>query len=201
MSVVRTALYNASGRCKRRWGLTRWGRTIRRMVSYKLSYRVVRCRTVLSYSWGGGSAIYRIFTAILPQFFSDASIQKFHFPPEEKYTSPSHTVRVCALICPACHLCGRTLFSFCVPKMSSTPGDSDLGNGKRPVKPGKGQSGQKARYATQIPRLHGVGTGSVGRFFSFCKYTDTDQRYSMSDNACRVAFMAHYNGGVEGWLD
>ena len=39
------------------------------------------------------------------------------------------------------------------------------------------------------------------RFFSFCKYTDTDQRYSMSDNARREAFMAHYNGDVEGWLD
>ena len=30
------------------------------------------------------STIYRNFTAILPQFFSDASIQKFHFSPEEK---------------------------------------------------------------------------------------------------------------------
>ena len=28
-----------------------------------------------------------------------------------------------------------------------------------------------------------MGTGSVEQFFSFCKYTDTDQRYSMSDNA------------------
>ena len=43
----------------------------------------------------------------------------------------------------------------------------------------------RARYATQISRLHGVGTGSVERFFSFCKYTDMDQRYSMSDNAHR----------------
>ena len=59
----------------------------------------------------------------------------------------------------------------------------------------------RARYATQISRLHGVGTGSVERFFSFCKYTDMDQRYSMSDNAHRVAFMAHYNGDAEGWLD
>ena len=46
-----------------------------------------------------------------------------------------------------------------------------------------------------------MGTGSVERFFSFCKFTDTDQRYSMSDNARRVAFMAHYNGEVEGRLD
>ena len=46
-----------------------------------------------------------------------------------------------------------------------------------------------------------MGTGSVERFFSFCKYSDTDQRYSMSDNACRVAFMAHYNGDVAGRLD
>ena len=30
-------------------------------------------------------------------------------------------------------------FCFCVPKMSSTPGDSPSGNGKRPVKRGKGQ--------------------------------------------------------------
>ena len=36
-----------------------------------------------------------------------------------------------------------------------------------------------------------MGTGSVERFFSFSKCTDTDQRYSMSDNARRVAFMAH----------
>ena len=46
-----------------------------------------------------------------------------------------------------------------------------------------------------------MGTSSVERFFSFCKYTDTDQRYSMSDNARHVAFMAHYNGDVEGRLD
>uniref|UniRef100_A0A7S4LGP9 Uncharacterized protein n=1 Tax=Eutreptiella gymnastica TaxID=73025 RepID=A0A7S4LGP9_9EUGL len=46
-----------------------------------------------------------------------------------------------------------------------------------------------------------MGTGSVERFFSFCKYIHTDQRYSMSDNAHRVAFMAHYNGDVEGRLD
>ena len=46
-----------------------------------------------------------------------------------------------------------------------------------------------------------MGTSSVERFFSFCKYIDTDQRYSMSDNARRVAFMAHYNGDVEGRLD
>ena len=59
----------------------------------------------------------------------------------------------------------------------------------------------RARYATQISRLHGVGTVSVERFFSFCKDTDTDQRYSMSDNAHRVAFMAHCNGDREGWLD
>ena len=46
-----------------------------------------------------------------------------------------------------------------------------------------------------------MGTGSVERFFSFCKYIHTDQRYSMSDNARRVAFMAHYNGDMEGRLD
>ena len=34
-------------------------------------------------------AIYRNFTAILPQFFSDASIQKFHFSPEENTFLPS----------------------------------------------------------------------------------------------------------------
>ena len=156
---------------------------------------------------GRGIAVHNLphFTAILPQLFSDASIQEFHFSPKENsfptFAVTRHTVRLCVLICPACHLCGRTLFCFCVPKMSPTPGDSDSGNGKRPVKRGKGQGGQKARYATQISRFHGVGTGSVERFFSFCKYTDTDQRYSMSDNAHCVAFMAHYNGDVEGWLD
>ena len=46
-----------------------------------------------------------------------------------------------------------------------------------------------------------MGTGSVERFFSFCKYTDPGQRYSMSDNDRPVAFMAHYNGDVEGRLD
>ena len=45
------------------------------------------------------------------------------------------------------------------------------------------------------------GTGSVEWFFSFCKYTDMDQRYSMSNNAHCVAFMAHYNGDAEGCLD
>ena len=34
--------------------------------------------------------------------------------------------------------------------MSSTSGDSDSGKGKRPVNRGKGQGGQKARYATQM---------------------------------------------------
>ena len=46
-----------------------------------------------------------------------------------------------------------------------------------------------------------VGTGSVEQFFSFCKYTDTDQRHAIRDNARRVAFMAHDNGEVEGRLD
>ena len=116
-------------------------------------------------SWGGWGAIavrnLPQFTAILPQFFSDASIQKFHCSQRKTLSLPSlslgtlyavtrHTVRVCVLICPACHLCGRTLFCFCVPKLSSTFGDSDSGNGKRPVKCAKGQGGQKARYATQI---------------------------------------------------
>ena len=87
------------------------------------------------------------FTAILPQFFSNASIQKFQFSPEEKSFSPfavtRHTVCFCVLMCPTCRLCGRTLFCFCVPKMSSTSGDGDCGNGKRPVKRGKRQGGQK----------------------------------------------------------
>ena len=46
-----------------------------------------------------------------------------------------------------------------------------------------------------------MGTGSVERFFLFCKYTDTDQRYAMSGIARRVAFMADYNGEMEGRLD
>ena len=45
------------------------------------------------------SAIYRN----LPQFFSDASIQKFRFSPEETSFPPfavtRHTVRVCVLVC------------------------------------------------------------------------------------------------------
>ena len=113
-------------------------------------------------SLGGGVFAVRNlpqFTAILPQFFSDASIQKFYFSPQENSFPPfavtRHNVRVCVLICPACHLCGRTLVCLCVPKMSSTSGDSDSGNGKRPVKCGKGQRGPKARYATQIsPAAH-----------------------------------------------
>ena len=119
-----------------------------------------------SQSGGGGIEVRNLpqFTTILPQFFSDASIQKFQFSPEEKsfslFAVTRHTVRFCVLICPAYHLCGRTLFCFCVPKMSSTSGDSDSGKGKRPVKRGKGQGGQKARgkgqggqkarYATQM---------------------------------------------------
>ena len=40
---------------------------------------------------GGGFAVRNFpqFTAILPQFFSDASIQKFHFSPEENTFLPS----------------------------------------------------------------------------------------------------------------
>ena len=57
----------------------------------------------------------------------------------------------------------------------------------------------RARYATQISHLHGVGTGSVVRFFSFCKYTDTDQRYLMSDNAHCVAFVAIMTR-KDGWI-
>ena len=102
---------------------------------------------------GGGGFRSAIYCNLL-QFFSDASSQKFHFSPKENSFPPfavtRHTVHVRVLICLACHLCGRTLFCFCVPKMSSTSGDSDSGNGKRPVKRGKGQGGQKARYATQI---------------------------------------------------
>ena len=44
-------------------------------------------------------------------------------------------------------------------------------------------------------------TGSVERFFSFAKYTDTDQRHGVDDNGCRQAFMTHYNGDLEGRLD
>ena len=71
---------------------------------------------------GGGIAVRSLpqFTAILPHFFSNASFQKFHSSPEENSCPPfavtRHTVRVCVLICPACHLCGRTLVCFCVPK-------------------------------------------------------------------------------------
>ena len=41
--------------------------------------------------------------------------------------------------------------------------DNDPGNGKRPMKHGKGQGGQKARYATQIlPAAH------VHKIFDHC---------------------------------
>ena len=44
-------------------------------------------------------------------------------------------------------------------------------------------------------------TGSVVRFFSFAKYTDTNQRHALHDNGRRLAFMTHYNGDLEGRLD
>ena len=46
-----------------------------------------------------------------------------------------------------------------------------------------------------------MGTGSVERFFSFAKYTDTDQRHGLDRNGRRQAFMTHYNGDLEGRLD
>ena len=75
---------------------------------------------------GGGlrSAIYRDF----PQFYHNFSVvllfKNFIFPLRKILSLPvtGHTVRVRVLICPACHLCGRTLFCFCVPKMSSLLG-------------------------------------------------------------------------------
>ena len=144
--------------------------------------------------WGGGDCGPQ-FTAILPQFFSDASIQKFHFSPEEKSFPPfavtRHTAGVCVLICPACHLCGSTLFCFCVPKMSSTSGDSDSGNGKRPVNRGKGQGGQKARYATQIsPAAH--------------VHIVRDMEYASLTVLCmKISKCIHgpYSGDMEGRLD
>ena len=47
-------------------------------------------------------------------------------------------------------------FLFLCSQMSSTSGDSDSGKGKRPVKRGKGQGGQKARYATQMTLAAGA---------------------------------------------
>ena len=46
-----------------------------------------------------------------------------------------------------------------------------------------------------------MGTGSVERFFSFAKCTDTDQRHGLHDNGRRLACMTHYNGDLEGRLD
>ena len=46
-----------------------------------------------------------------------------------------------------------------------------------------------------------MGTGSVEPFFSFAKYTDTDQRHGLDDNGRRQAFMTHYNGDLEGRSD
>ena len=46
-----------------------------------------------------------------------------------------------------------------------------------------------------------MGTGSVERFFSFAKYTDTDRRHGLDDTGRQQAFMTHYNGDLEGQLD
>ena len=43
--------------------------------------------------------------------------------------------------------------------------------------------------------------GSVEHFFSFAKYTDTNQMHGLHDNGCRLAFVTHYKGGLEGCLD
>ena len=53
----------------------------------------------------------------------------------------------------------------------------------------------------RAPALIPGAAPTLAQFFLFCKYTDTDQRYSMRDNARHVAFMAHSNGDVEGRLD
>ena len=147
------------------------------------------CRLLTSaYNWGGGIEVRNLpqFTAILPQSFSDASIQKFQFSPEEKIFSlfavTRHTVRFCVLICPAYHLCGRTIFCFCVPKMSSTSGDRNSGKGKRPVKFGKGQGGQKARYATQMTPAARAPQYPDERFT--VKQTDAEERLWTVTSTC-----------------
>ena len=150
---------------------------------------------------GGAGKIAVCIYHNLPQFFSDASIQNFHFSPEESsfptFAVTRHTVRVCVLICRACHLCGRTLSVFVFPKCHPLLGTVIPAMVKRQWNVAK----DRARYATQISRLHGVGTGSVERFFSFGRYTDTGQRYSMSNNAHHVAFMAHMMvARKDGWI-
>ena len=114
----------------------------------------------LRLGWGGGglqSTIYRNLLQFYCNFAVMPLFKNFFFPLKKILSLPSLSLgtlslgtRVCVLICPECHLCGRTLFCFCVPKMSSNSGDSDSANGKRPVKRRKVQGGQKARYATQI---------------------------------------------------
>ena len=98
-----------------------------------------------------------------------------------------------------------TLSVFCVfPKLSSTPGDSPCGNGKRPVKRGKGHivigQGHAMPHRFRVCMVWGLALWSGS--FRFANKLTTDQRYSMSDNAHRVAFMAHYNGdgGRDGWI-
>ena len=80
-------------------------------------------------------------------------------------------------------------FCFCVPKMSSTPGDIDSGNSKRPVKRGKGQG--------TLCHAHCC----VCMVWGLANFVDTNQRYSMSHNSHLMAFMAHENGDEGGSLD
>ena len=101
-------------------------------------------------AWRGmerGEGLRSAFYCNLPQFCCNFSVMlllnKFIFPQRKILSLPwlslGELYGVCVLICPACHLCGRMRFCFCVPKMSSTSGDSDSGKVKRPVKRGKGQ--------------------------------------------------------------
>ena len=46
-----------------------------------------------------------------------------------------------------------------------------------------------------------MGMGSVERFFSFAKYTDTDQQHGLDDTGRWQAFMTQYNGDLEERLE
>ena len=114
-------------------------------------------RAVPLHSPGEGGGLRSAIYLNLPQFYRNFSVmplfKNFNFPPRKNLSLSAvtrHTICVCVLICPACHLCGTMLVCFCVPSMVSTFGDGDCGKGKRPVKRDKGQGGQKARYATQM---------------------------------------------------
>ena len=75
---------------------------------------------------------------------------------------------------------------FCAPKMSSISGGSDSGKGKTSAKPGKGQGGGKAQYATQIsPAAVGLNAcaESFGAMYMLCV---VGLKNDFQPNVCRI---------------